>query len=309
MKSSLPPLRSIQAFEAFGRVGSVAGAAKELNVTAGAISQQIKILEEQLGMTLILKDGRRTSLTQDAKIYHEIVSAGFDKLRSAHRMMSQKKNNSDIVVSGLPTLLIKWLNPRIPNFRNTKIDVTIRLEAVHREPEPQQLHHIFRLTYGAFAGSFAHSRQLFTDICFPVCSPEFLKQNPEAAKPDHMGKMPWIDIDWGPEYASAPKLKDWMEHHQFGRLEHKASSTHSLSSLALECAADGQGITLAQSAFASKDIEFGRLVKLSDKYIQMPESYYVCWGDSALERDHTRPFLNWILEEARLQSNQYPNPE
>ena len=59
MKTFLPPLRALQAFEAFGRLGSVSGAAQELGVTAGAVSQQLKVLEAHLGIQMVLKDGRR----------------------------------------------------------------------------------------------------------------------------------------------------------------------------------------------------------------------------------------------------------
>ena len=63
MTSSLPPLRALQAFECFGRTGSVNAAARALGVTPGAISQQLRLLEEHLGVVLLVKDGRRAALT------------------------------------------------------------------------------------------------------------------------------------------------------------------------------------------------------------------------------------------------------
>lgn len=301
MRSFLPPLRAIQAFEAFGRIGSVTGAARELGVTAGAISQQIKILEDHLSVPLILKDGRRASLSPDAKIYHEFVAAGFEKLRLAHQVLQQQQTGADVKVSGLPTLLQKWLNPRIHRFQAASGEVAIRLDATHAEPDPQLLDRMFRMTYGVVAESFAHYRPLFTDFCFPVCSPEFLEQYGETIESGGFERLPWIDIDWGPAYGTVPRLRDWMTLHGLKSPEQKPVAVYSLSGLALEGAAGGQGIALAQSSFAAVDLDLGRLVRLSDKIIPMPEPYYVCWGKSTLDTESAKNFLNWLLTESREQ--------
>lgn len=299
MKKFLPPLRALQAFEAFGRIGSVGGAAQELGVTPGAVSQQIRILEDHTGLSLIVKDGRRASLSADARPYHEVVMAGFDKLRLAQHVLSQWRSDADVCVSGLPTLLLKWLNPKIHRFQGSTEESAIRLEATHAEPDPQLLDRMFRLTYGEVAQSFPHSRALFTDVCFPVCSPDFLHRNPQAYNLEGLASLPWIDIDWGPAYATVPRLGDWMAHHRLPAPALKPLSVHSLSSLALEGAAGGQGITLAQSSFASFDLELGRLVRLSDAVIPMPAPYFVCWGQQTLDQKNAREFLNWLLAEAQ----------
>lgn len=298
MKTSLPPLRSVQAFEAFGRIGSVSGASWELSVTAGAISQQIKILENYLETPLIVKDGRRASLTPDAKIYHEFISAGFEKLRQGQDILAQQKYGVDVKISGLPTLLLKWLNPKIHRFQ-VNGEAAIRLEATHCEPDDQQMEHMFRLTYGVVSENFAHSRALFTDYCFPVCSPKFLEDHPQALELKHMDDFPWIDIDWGPKYSTVPRLKDWFAGQGLQVSLQKPVLTHTLSSLALEAVIGGQGITLAQSSFASFDLELGRLVRLSDHVIQMPEPYFVCWGQSLMDQPNAKNFLNWILAESK----------
>ncbi|WP_324753456.1 LysR family transcriptional regulator [Roseovarius sp. Pro17] len=299
MQSTLPPLRALQAFESFGRLGSVTAAAKELGVTPGAISQQIKILETQLKMPLILKDGRRASLAPTALSYHEVLSAGFGKLHQAQHLLSQHRADLDVQISGLPTLLLKWLNPRLHRFETSHGQASIRLEATHVEPDPQFLNHMFRLTYGTASEVFPHVRALFHDVCFPVCSPQFLEKNPAAADPATLSSVPWIDIDWGPAYASVPRLGDWLTTQGLPPPSTKPVSVHSLSGSALEAVAGGQGIALAQSSFASMDLKLGRLVRLSDHSIKMPEPYFICWAPVMLENETSRNFLNWILSEAR----------
>lgn len=240
MQSILPPLRAMQAFESFGRLGSVNAAARELGVTPGAISQQIKLLEDQLQMPLIMKDGRRASLAPKARSYHAVLSAGFEKFRQAQHLLSQQMADLDVHVSGLPTLLLKWLNPRLHRFEARYGEASIRLEATHVEPDPQFLDHMFRLTYGAVSDTFPHTRALFRDVCFPVCSPGFLKDHPGALDPEALAGLPWIDIDWGPAYASVPRLGDWLVAQGLPKPKHKPASVHSLSSSALEAAAGGR---------------------------------------------------------------------
>ncbi|GAW35822.1 glycine cleavage system transcriptional activator [Roseovarius sp. A-2] len=299
MRSNLPPLRALQAFESFGRLASVNGAAQELGVTPGAISQQLKLLEDHLQMQLIMKDGRRASLVPKARSYHLVVSEGFEKLRRAQTLLAQQKSSLDINVSGLPTLLLKWLQPRLHSFEARSEGVSIRLEATHEEPEPAFLDHMFRLTYGKVSNVFPHARALFHDVCFPVCSPEFLKNNPEALEPSKLADLPWVDIDWGPSFTSVPKLGTWLAAQGLPQPTRKPTSIHSLSGSALESVVSGQGIALAQSSFASVDIGLGRLIRISQESIEMPEPYYVCWGAAMLEKEKPREFLNWLLAEAK----------
>ncbi|WP_180955936.1 LysR substrate-binding domain-containing protein [Monaibacterium marinum] len=80
--------------------------------------------------------------------------------------------------------------------------------------------------------------------------------------------------------------------------KHKPTSVHSLSSSALEAVAAGQGVALAQLSFASVDLNLGRLVRISQKSLPMPEPYYIFRGPMMLENEKPRNLLNWILAEA-----------
>jgi LysR family glycine cleavage system transcriptional activator len=171
---------------------------------------------------------------------------------------------------------------------------SIRLEATHLEPDAELLDHMFRLTYGEASDLFPYSRPLFRDTCFPVCSPEFLKAHPDALNPEHMADLAWIDIDWGPSFTTVPKLSTWLNAQGLPAPRNKPVAVHSVSSTALESAANGQGITLAQSSFASVDLKLGRLVQMSPEIVLMPEPYFVCWGPQTLENETAKNFLNWV---------------
>lgn len=306
MAGQLPPLRSLQAFEAVGRLGSVNSAAQELGVTPGAVSQQIRLLEEHVALTLVVRDGRGLSLTPQARVYLDLVSQGFDRLRLARDYIEAQKTGAEITISGLPTLMLKWLGPRLHRFQAETPEISVRLEATHREPDPKMLDQMFRLTYGQAANRYAHSRVLFTDTCFPVCSPDFLARQPEALDPASLSQLPLVDVDWGAGYANVPRWKDWFAHVGLAPgLAPRPIGVYSLSSLALEAAASGQGIALAQAAFAEADLKMGRLVRLSDQALALPEAYYICWGPQTLGHQVARDFLNWLVQAAR--GNRTPN--
>ena len=299
MKSYLPPLRALQAFEAFGRLGSVTGAAQELGVTSGAISQQLKVLEEHLSMKLINKDGRRAALSAEALAYHKLIAEGFDRLRMAHTLVQRTKMGADLKVSGLPTLLLKWLNPLLHDIQAHLKDVPLRLEATHLEPDPDLTNDMFRLTYGSIAQRFPHARVLFTDHSFPACSPEFLKRHPEVRTAEGLLRLPLIEIDWGPAYNSVPRWADWFAANGIRGATFKPVAVHSLSSSAIEAAAGGQGVVLAQRSFSRFDLDLGRIVRPSQDNLPMPEPYYVCWGDTTLNQPKAREFLNWLMATSR----------
>lgn len=299
MNSTLPPLRTLQAFEAFGRLGSVNGAARALGVTPGAISQQLKLLEAHVGLPLFAKDGRRAMLTPAARAYHELISQGFERLLLAQDYIVNHRLNDELTISGLPTLLQKWLNPIIHKFQAATGEIPTRIVATHQEADPRTLEQSFRLTYGEAGESYAHSRVLFTDRCFPVCSPEFLDRHSEARDPVVLARLPLIDIDWGPAYASVPRWNSWFAAEGITPAPIRPVAVHSLSSLALEAAAAGQGAVLAQASFAAADLRSGRLLRLSDHSLQMPEPYLVCWGPMTLGRPAAREFLNWIMLETK----------
>src|SRR5687768_7351920 len=105
--TKLPPLRAIQAFEAVGRLGSVNDAADELGVSQGAVSQQLRRVDEALGVRLLERRGRNLELTTWGRLYYARIAAGFEDLRSAQEVLAAARLNSSLVVSCLPSLAIK----------------------------------------------------------------------------------------------------------------------------------------------------------------------------------------------------------
>ncbi|MEO1193455.1 MAG: LysR substrate-binding domain-containing protein [Pseudomonadota bacterium] len=298
-RKALPSLRALQTFEIFGRTKSVSETARELNVTSGAVSQQLKVLEEQTGFPLITRRGRGVFLRPEAKTYHQFLSEGFDALHQAQSYLERIQQNTNLSISALPSLLSKWLYPILGDFQQFHPDVSIRLDSTHQEPDRHLLTTTFRLTYGSAGSRFPFYRELYTDTLFPVCSPSFAEAAPEVWTAEGLLKQPLLRTDWGPAHRSLPDWDDWLEFCGVSEAAPKEVGVFSLSSLALEAAIEGKGVALAQTSFVERDLQMGKLLRLSQSELKLPHPYFVCWGEGALQDPAAKSFLDWVLTAGR----------
>src|SRR3954451_3869509 len=117
MTARLPSLNGLRAFEAAARHLSFTNAATELNVTQTAISHQIRRLEEELGISLFVRQNRTLALTPAARDYLPGVRAAFNDLRLATERLQRRDNDNVLTVSTLASLAAKWLLPRLSSFQ------------------------------------------------------------------------------------------------------------------------------------------------------------------------------------------------
>ncbi|WP_312891356.1 LysR family transcriptional regulator [Mesorhizobium silamurunense] len=299
-----PPLRSIQAFEAFGRLGSVTGAAEELGVSPGAVSQQIRKAEEALGVQLLERRGRMVTLTSWGRLYHTAVSEGFDRIRGAGELLERARTETALTVSCLPSLASKWLAPQLFDWQAHHLGATVRL--IGAEPEArfgeEQLD--FRISYGAKKRDYDHYVELFTDWVVPACSPALLERLP-LRKPVDILERPLLAIEWAREHRSPPTWSEWAA--SIGAKYRRTSGevAFSLSSAAIDAAINGRGFVLAQLSMAGDDISSGRLVVPFNLPLRLPDPYFLAWDRSALQKPHGAELRAWIVSIANRQEAQY----
>jgi LysR family glycine cleavage system transcriptional activator len=299
-----PPLRAIQAFEAFGRLGSVTGAADELGVSPGAVSQQIRKAEEVLGVQLLERRGRMLTLTSWGRLYHTAVSEGFDRIRDAGELLERARTESALTVSCLPSLASKWLAPQLFDWQSHHPGATVRL--IGSEPEArfseEQLD--FRISYGAKNRDYDHYVGLFTDWVVPACAPALLERLP-LRKPLDILERPLLAIEWSRDHRSPPTWAEWAA--SIGAKYRKTSGevAFSLSSAAIDAAINGRGFVLAQLSMAGDDISSGRLVVPFNLPLQLPDPYFLAWDRSALQKPHAAELRAWIVSVASRQEARY----
>ena len=297
---TLPPMRAIQAFEAIARCGSVAAAAEELGVSAGAISQQLRKIEADLNMRLFHREGRRLKLTSWGRAYYPEVRAAFDQLRHAQHALTLTRTRRSIVLSALPSLAI-WLRRHLLSWHTTHTGVSVSLLGTDKESALHEDGIDFRLCYGNDARKYDRFAELFVDAVVPICSPDFLRQHPVRSEADIVC-APLIDIVWEARHRSPPSWAEWAWSVGLGAREPKSDLAFSQSDAAVDAALCSGGFALGQISMIADHVRHGRLVVPIDRRLTLPEAYFLAWDRDTLDRPLAEEFRGTLIAAGRQQA-------
>ncbi|MHC6223214.1 LysR family transcriptional regulator [Pseudomonas sp. X10] len=138
MRQELPPLNALRAFEAAARLNSVSQAAEQLHVTHGAVSRQIKVLEEHLGVALFVKDGRGIKLTDAGIRLRDASSEAFERLRGVCSELSRDSSEAPFVLGCSGSLLARWFIPRLGRLKADLPQLRLHLSAGEGDLDPRR---------------------------------------------------------------------------------------------------------------------------------------------------------------------------
>ncbi|WP_420991973.1 transcriptional regulator GcvA [Cupriavidus sp. 30B13] len=302
MKRILPPLNALRAFEAAGRLGSFKEAAAELHVTHGAVSQQVRLLEEWLGAALFERHNRRVVLTPAAKAYLAEIGPLFEQLARATASYGMPEAASrTLSVSAPATFTLRWLVPRLAKFRAAHPDVEVRVETSNEPVESLTDSHDIVIRGGPDTFYGYAMRPFLSEERLPVCSPALLRRLP-LRLPEDMQKHTLLHT------SSLPRLwPDWLAKAEIPALRPAAVLTFDHFYLTLQAAIDGIGIAMGPTALVSDDLAAGRLVAPFAEPRLPSRSYctYVPEGKSG--DDLVLLFRSW-LEREGMRPQDGPGP-
>jgi DNA-binding transcriptional LysR family regulator len=294
------PLKGLQAFEAVGRCGSVTAAAVELNVSPGAISQQIRKIESFLGITLLERAGRTAELTLWGRLYHQEISKGFEQFAIAQQVLERARNENALVLSALSSVVNKWIGRRIFDWQALHPEAHVRVTGRDREPRMGFDEVDFRVSYGSDVLQHEHYAELFRDWVVPACSPALMeKRKPSASD---LLRYPLLHVEWERHFTPYPS---WSEFATKVGVQFKETSpglSFTLSSSAIDAAVNKRGIVLAQMSMIADELEAHTLVIPVDIRIPLRESYFLAWDRSALQKPYGRAFRDWLIAISRQQA-------
>ncbi|WP_353472964.1 LysR family transcriptional regulator [Salipiger sp. H15] len=300
----LPHLRAMQAFEAVGRCGSVRRAAEELGVSPGAISQQVRRIEEHLGVALLERRGRQLELTSWGRVYHAELSKGFAQLAHAGEALARARNSRGFVISSLTTVTNKWLGPRLFEWTVENPGAPVRLVGTEIEPDLTRDNVDFRL-YFDDQPPHGQYTELFTDRIVPACAPALL-QGRVLARPEEIFDYPLLQIVWMESFAAhqVPGWADWAAHCGVAPppAPESAALTFALSSSAIDAAVSGRGFVLGQVAMIDEELASGRLVVPFDLRMPLSVPYGLAWDRASLEKPMGRALRDWLVAQGRRQA-------
>jgi LysR family glycine cleavage system transcriptional activator len=310
----LPPLNALRAFEATGRHLSVKKAAAELNVTPAAVSHQIKLLEDSLGVKLFLRRNRALELTEAARVCLPKLREGFDSLAQAVDRVRAHKGGGMLTVSAAPSFAARWLMPRLHRFLESHPEIDVRVSARLRQAAEGGRRGIaaervtvdtwladsdVAILYGR--GDYPGFRvdKLFTLTITPICSPRLLT-DPEhpLLRPADLRHQLLLHDDTGDLYDGVSFWEVWLKAAgvQDVDLSHGAHFSHAV--LAFEAAAEGHGVVATMPLLAESDLHAARLVTPFALRAPLESSYYLVCAESAAARKDVADFRKWLLAEA-----------
>jgi len=298
----LPSLKALRAFEAAARHGSFSQAAGELSVTHAAISHQIRALEEALGAQLFHRTGRHVELTERGQKLFPVLSAAFEQMAEGWAQAGAK-DSSALTVSVEPSFAARWLVLRLGKFNRAYPEIELRLlpssELVDFAREDVDI----GVRYGLGGWPDVVSEKLFEATVYPVCAPSLIDPKRPIRKPEDLKSYPLLHEE---------TMQHWMNWLEQAGVKHPRWAAKGPlfieASLALQAAAGGQGVALANDTLAMADLAEGRLVRLFD--IEMPdeEGYWLVYPERSLKKRKVDAFRRWIREEAGLGPPEDPNP-
>jgi LysR family transcriptional regulator, glycine cleavage system transcriptional activator len=307
-----PPLNALRAFEAAARHSSFKLAAKELHVTPGAVSHQVKLLEEHLGVQLFRRLTRALELTTEAHAMLPKVREGLDALQAAVERVRAREDMSSLTVVSPPNFAARWLLPRLSGFTgahpNIELHVASRQSMVDgRENEAPVVADadtradspvaMVRFGSGNYPGSKVD--EVFSAVYVPVCSPRLLNGDHPLRKPGDLRYHTLLHDDTVIEEGARPSWNDWLQSVGVTDIDATRGPHFSDAALALDAAIEGLGVTLAIKPLLITEIEAKRLVVPFDISASTGYAYYLVTPESAVENRALASFRRWLLDESK----------
>jgi LysR family glycine cleavage system transcriptional activator len=300
MHKPMPPLSALRAFEAAARHLSLTNAARELHVTAGALSHQIRGLEDLLGVKLFERRVRAIALTPVGRQLYPGLQTGFGQIREAVESLDTTSQPNVLVVSTSPGLTSKWLVQRLYRFGAAHPDVDVRISAplnnanfttdrvdlavrnMGLDPEPDRFLEIEKLYEIAFV---------------PVCSPGLLGTHGPVKNARDLARMPLIHDETLKARVSVADWSDWLKAAGVDNVDLRRGLRFNSTDHALAAAEEGAGVLLAHDLLAYDDLRTGRLVMPVKLAIAPGRAFHLVWPKSRKPSAAAQAFRAWIKQE------------
>jgi LysR family transcriptional regulator, glycine cleavage system transcriptional activator len=293
MARRLPPLKALPDFEAAARHLSFTKAAGELHVTHGAVSRQVKGLEDYLGVRLFRRMNRALLLTDEGQAYLPAIREMLDRLGEATERVKQRDRAGGLTVSTTASFAAKWLVTRLSRFRDAHPEIDVRLQANDNLADFARDGVDIAIRYGQGRYPGLEVERLMSEDYAPVCSPKLLKGPHGLRRPADLRNHALLhedgsEIDW----------RMWLMAAGVSGVDLSRGVKYSHSSLVIQAAIAGEGVALGRSALITEDLAAKRLVRPFDIQLKAALAYYVVLPPGSLARPKVAAFRDWLLAEA-----------
>ncbi|MBX2870023.1 MAG: LysR family transcriptional regulator [Acidiferrobacterales bacterium] len=295
MFHQLPPLKSLRAFEAAARHGSFTKAASEISVTQGAISYQIRSLEEKLAVSLFQRKVRQVTLTAEGEQLYQITHRLFRELNEKIQQIVPA-NKPDVLTVSVSTFFVtRWLSRRVGTFIIQHPEITLRLQHSVSDPDFSVDAVDLAIRWGDGKWPDSQSEALFTSPMVALCSPKLLKGNQGLnTTADISSQMLLYD------QTGVDRWADWLKLANVPELQGECGPIILDSNVRVQSAIDGHGLVLANRLLA-EEIDLGLLVEPFPIRLN-GLGYHLVWAEGALTNPASIKFRDWLILELEKET-------
>ena len=297
MHSGRLSLKALRTFEAVVRNRSMAKAAEELYVSAGAVGFQIRALEAELGFRLFERVGGEMLPTEAAVEVSRQIRGGFEQVFGAVQQLRLSRDPGFLTVNCDVTFGLLWLGPRIADFQDQHPDIEVRLNLTDNDPEVNLAGADIAISTGDGQVQGLHSIKVTSESVSPVCAPRHAGPDGRISAADLAG-MHLLHVEWlAPETLF--RTLTWDEWFALAGVALGAQTTRgtyfSHTASAIQLAIAGKGVALASDCLVADAIAAGQLIRPVDMSLRMPWDYHLSHSDRVADLHKVKAFNNWLL--------------
>lgn len=290
MRRNLPPFAALRAFEAAAKHNNFALAAEDINLSASAISHQVRSLEAYLGFQLFIRDKGRVQLTGKGKDYYIFLVELFDSLELKTKEITASRSRKIISINLFRSLLSSWLFNLIPSFNILHPDIELNFIVSKNPPDNDLYEFDVAIHYGQKPPAGYHALHLFDDYLTLACSPQIAKKLPPETNIDKLEKQAFLHCtsdknEWRTWYAAFDK--EFTE-------QHYELATNDRS-LILEAAVKGMGIAIGRPPYIHQYLNNNTLTAPYKKRVYTGNKYHLIYPKSIQNDNKIQLFQEWLL--------------
>lgn len=289
MYRRLPPMQALRAFEAAAQLLSFKDAAGQLHRTPSAVSHQIRGLERELGTALFHRDSQGLRLTDAGRDYLAVVHEALGRLAEATARLQRAQGEGPLSISLFPSFAVRWLIPRLNEFRDECSGIEIELVSSVRQVDFDSgaIDAAIRFGDGDWPG--LRCDPLMFEERFPVCSPALAAGPPPLRAPADLSGQVLLHNG-----AHSGEWAQWLIEADVEGVDAGRGPVFDASNEVLAAAANSMGIALGRTPLVEADLDAGRLVAPFDIRVRTRGRYWLVAPEAAADTAALKAFRAWL---------------
>lgn len=295
-------LASLRFFEATARLSSFGRAAAELSVTQGAVSHQIKYLEDFLGSKLFYRLPKQIRLTEEGEKFAAVVARALKELEEGvEAVTALTRPTIDIRLRVGPSFALRWLVPRLGRLHARHPNIKLHVIGVYGYFDPVHRDFDVALEFLQSSVPALHAEVLMEEYLTPVCSPEYLRRHGPLRGPADLGHCTLLhDGDAWEAASEDAEWRYWLDEIGAREIDSHQGQFFTLANMAIEAALSHQGIAMGRLSLVEELLASGKLVAPFPQRIKCPTCYYLVYPKELAGRPGVKAVTEWLREEAEM---------